>query len=61
MVVSFEELQRDKRKSRAEDSRRLATSEVTPEQLEEEYSLISLGAKITIHDFCKTLERHYGK
>ena len=61
MVVSFEELQRDKRKSRAEDSRRLATSEVTPEQLEEEYSLISLGAKITIPDFCKTLERHYGK
>ncbi len=60
-VVSFERLQRDKRRARLRDERRLANGEVTPEQLEEENSLIPIGAKITIPNFCQTLERYYGK
>ena len=60
-TASFENLQRDKRKARLRDERRLARGEVTPVQLEEENSLIPIGAKITIPDFCQTLERYYGK
>jgi hypothetical protein len=60
-TVSFEALQRDKRRARLRDERRLARGEVTPEQLQRENSLISEDAKITIPDFCETLERYYGK
>ncbi len=60
-VVSFEKLQRDKRRARARDEQRLARGEVTREQLEEENSLVPMSAKITIPDFCETLERYYGK
>jgi hypothetical protein len=60
-TVSFEKLLRDKRRARLRDERRLARGEVTPEQLQEENSLFPLGAKITIPDFCQTLERCYGK
>jgi hypothetical protein len=42
-VVSFENLQRDKRRARLRDERRLAKGEVTAKQLEEEISLIPLG------------------
>ena len=60
-MVSFERLQRDKRRARLRDERRLARGEVTPEQLEAETSLIPMGTKITIPNFCQTLERYYGK
>ncbi len=60
-VVSFEKLQRDKRRARLRDEQRLALGEVTPEQLEEENSFIPLSAKITIQDFSKTLARYYDK
>lgn len=60
-VVSFEKLQRDKRRARERDEQRLARGEVTREQLEEETSLVPMSAKITIPDFCQTLERYYGK
>jgi hypothetical protein len=61
MTVSFQKLQRDKRRARLRDARRLARGEVTPEQLEVENSLIPMGARITIQDFCQTLVRYYGK
>lgn len=60
-TVSFEELQRDKRRARKRDELRLARGEVTPEQLEEENSFIPLSAKITIRDFSQTLKRYYDK
>ena len=60
-TVSFEALQRDKRRARKRDELRLARGEVTPEQLEEENSFIPLGAKITIRDFSKTLALYYDK
>ena len=60
-TVSFEALQRDKRRARMRDERRLARGEVTPEQLQAENSLIPHNAVITIPDFCKTLELYYGK
>ena len=60
-TVSFEALQRDKRRARKRDELRLARGEVTPEQLEEENSFIPLGARITIQDFSKTLARYYDK
>jgi hypothetical protein len=60
-TVSFEALQRDKRRARKRDELRLARGEVTPAQLQEENSLIPMGTKITILNFCETMERHYGK
>ena len=60
-TVSFEELQRDKRRARLRDERRLARGEVTPEQLQEENSLIPMGTKIEILNLCETIERYYGK
>jgi hypothetical protein len=60
-TVSFEALQRDKRRARKRDERRLASGEVTPAQLQEENSLIPMGTKITILNLRETLERYYGK
>jgi hypothetical protein len=60
-TISFETLQRDKRRARLRDEQRLARGEVTREQLEVETSLVPMSAKITIPDFCQTLERYYGK
>ncbi len=60
-MVSFEKLQSDKRKARLRDERRLASGEVTPQELEEENSLIPMGTKITILNLRDTMERHYGK
>jgi len=59
--ISFEKLQRDKRKVRLRDERRLALGLVTAEQLQRENSLIPANAKITIPNLCETLERYYGK
>jgi hypothetical protein len=44
-----------------EDARRLRLGLVTPEQLENEYSLVPLGTAITIVNLCETVERYYGK
>jgi hypothetical protein len=60
-MVSFEALQRDKRRARKRDELRLARGEVTPQQLQEENSLIPMGTKITILNLRETLERYYGK
>ena len=60
-TVSFEKLQRDKRRARLRDERRLASGEVTPEQLEAENSMIPMGTNIEILNFCETMERYYGK
>jgi len=60
-IVPFETLQADKRRARRRDARRLARGEVTPEQLQEENSLIPMGTKITILNLRETLERYYGK
>jgi len=60
-TVSFEALQRDKRRARKRDELRLARGEVTPEQLEAENSFIPLGVKITVQNFSETIERYYGK
>jgi hypothetical protein len=60
-TVSFEKLQRDKRSARARDEQHLARREVTPEQLQEENSLIPMGTQIEILNLRETLERYYGK
>ena len=60
-TVTFEALQRDKRRARKRDERRLARGEVTPEQLQEENSFVPRDAKIRILNLRETLERHYGK
>jgi hypothetical protein len=60
-TVSFEALQRDKRRARKRDELRLARGEVTPQQLEDETSRIPKDSKITIPGFYETIERHYGK
>jgi hypothetical protein len=60
-TVSFETLQRDKRRARLRDDQRLARGEVTPEQLQKENSLIPPNAKIKILNLRETMERYYGK
>lgn len=60
-TVSFEALQRDKRRARMRDERRLARGEVTPEELQRENSLIPPDAEITIPDFCDTLQRYFDR
>lgn len=60
-TVSFEALQRDKRRARKRDELRLARGEVTPEQLQAENSLIPLNANIRILNLRETMERYYGK
>jgi len=60
-AVSFETLQRDKRRARLRDQLRLARGEVTPAQLQRENSPVPAGAKISIPGFCETLERYYGR
>ena len=46
--VSFEALQRQKRRARARDAKRLADGEVTPAQLQEENSFIPTGTPMRI-------------
>ena len=60
-TASFEALQRDKRRARKRDELRLVRGEVTPEQLQEENSLIPRNAKIRILNLRETMERYYGK
>jgi hypothetical protein len=60
-TVSFEALQRDKQRARKRDELRLARGEVTPEQLQEENSLVPRNAKITILNLRERMERYYGK
>lgn len=60
-TVSFETLQRDKRRARKRDELRLVRGEVTAEQLQEENSIIPLNAKVTILNLRETMERYYGK
>ena len=60
-TVSFEALQRDKRRARKRDELKLARGEVTAEQLQEENSIIPLNAKVTILNLRDTMERYYGK
>ena len=44
-IVSFEELDREKRLERARDEERLLSGEVTPEQLQEENSIFPKNTK----------------
>ena len=59
--VSFEALQRQKRRARARDARRLASGEVTPEQLQAENSFIPVGVPIRILNLAEYLKKHYSK
>jgi hypothetical protein len=59
--VTFEELQRDKCEAREEDARRLRLGLVTPEELEDENSLIPRGTPISVIALCEAVERYYGK
>ena len=59
--VSFEALQRQKRRARALDARRLAAGEVTPDQLQAENSFVPEGTPIRIVNLAATLRRHYSK
>ena len=57
--VSFEALQRQKRRARARDARRLAAGEVTPEQLQAENSFVPEGTPIRIVDLAGYLRKRY--
>lgn len=59
--VTFEELQCDKRADRAEDARRLREGLITPEELQDENSLVPMGAPIAILNLHESLQRHYSK
>jgi hypothetical protein len=55
-IVTFEELDREKRQARARDAERLRTGEITPEALQEENSIIPKGAVIRF-DLIEYLKR----
>lgn len=59
--VSFESMQEDKRRQRAEDARRLAAGLVTPRELQEENSIFPLNATYRIVNLKECLKRHYSK
>jgi hypothetical protein len=59
--VSFESMQEDKRRQRAEDARRLAAGLVTPRELQEENSIFPLDATYRIVNLKECLKRHYSK
>lgn len=59
--VSFESLQEDKRRQRAEDARRLAEGLVTPRQLQDENSIFPLDATYRIVNLAECLKRHYSR
>ena len=59
--VSFEALQRQKRRARARDARRLAAGEVTPEQLQAENSFVPEGTPIRILDLAGYLRSRRSK
>ena len=46
-TITFEEIDREKRLSRARDAERLRTGEVTPEELQEENSIFPKDAVIS--------------
>jgi hypothetical protein len=46
-TITFEEIDREKRQSRARDAERLRTGEITPEALQEENSIFPMDAVIT--------------
>lgn len=56
--VSFEELDREKRLDRARDDERLRSGEVTPQQLQDENSIIPRNARI-IFDLTEYAKRAY--
>jgi len=55
-IVTFEELDREKRQDRARDAERLRTGEITPEALQEENSIFPKDAVIKF-DLIAHLER----
>ena len=57
-IVTFEELDREKRQARARDEERLRIGEITPEALQEENSIFPKDAVITF-DFIEYAKRAY--
>jgi len=57
-IVTFEELDREKRLDRARDAERLRTGEITTEALQEENSIFPKDAVIT-YDFIEFAKRAY--
>lgn len=57
--VSFESMQEDKRRQRAEDARRLAEGLVTPRELQDENSIFPLDATYRIVNLKECLKEHY--
>ncbi len=60
-TISFEELDKEHRQDRAEDSRRLALGLVTPDELQAENSLIPIDANIRIVDLAAYLKAAYDR
>jgi uncharacterized membrane protein len=59
--VSFESMQEDKRRQRAEDARRLAEGLVTPRQLQDENSIFPLNATYRIVNLAEYMKKHHSK
>ncbi|MEO5913820.1 MAG: hypothetical protein ABIS50_06280 [Luteolibacter sp.] len=57
-IVTFEELDREKRLARARDAERLRSGEITPQALQEENSIFPKDAVITF-DFIEYAKRTY--
>jgi len=60
-VVTFEQIENEHRQERAEDARRIALGLATPEQIQEENTLIPKSAAICIVDLPAYLKRVYDR
>jgi len=57
--ISFSEIDRLHRKERAKDRKRIASGKATPQQVQDENSLIPYGAKIKFTNFRSFLKEAY--
>ena len=60
-TISLEQIEKEHRQERAEDARRIALGLATPEQIQEENSLIPRNAAIRIVDLPAYLKRVYDR
>jgi len=58
-TISFQQIEEEHRRERAEDARRLALRLVTPEELQEENSMIPKNVPIRIENLAEYARRVY--
>lgn len=58
-TVSFEQLDREHRRERADDAERLRAGQMSPASLQEENSILPENARVRVHDPIGYAKRNY--